>query len=212
MKIPIPRDIEDVFDRPGSEWTSKQKEKVIRWLFREDVFNNLLRVAFRYLGRYAILDDAQDACSAFFGEKLDGVIAAYYNPAKSEPIPFFPYLRICLKNFCKTKRKEIERTCRPLVSMTLEQNEEGELVQLELDIKDDFHPEAANELRETYEVILDCTNELPSKHRKILQMSLCETGPEIAKELNVSQEDVRTTLHRARHHIRECLRRKGIEL
>ena len=110
-EVQVPLELKPVFNKRGSDWTPKEKDQVLNWLYKHQQ-TYLLILALRYLrryntrGGYATPEDAEDAFQDLFAKKWEGILRNY-DPAKGDNdrqeeryCRFWTYLKTCLKRVC----------------------------------------------------------------------------------------------------------------
>ena len=199
MAISIPGDIEDIFDKPGRDWTPEERVKVVVWLNSNPQLQYLRLVASRRLGSKSKPEDAEDAWHEFCVKRLNRVIDNY-DPAEGRR--FWDYLLYCFRRFCDPKREKIERR----TEVQLPVSEDGELEFEFADQNEDV--ERSAEQNEQRLHILRCVNKLPADLREVvnlrhfMELSVKET----AKTLGISEALVKQRAFRAREKLRRWLR------
>jgi RNA polymerase sigma factor (sigma-70 family) len=199
FEIDLPAEVSPILSKGKSTRIIEDIEFAVK-LIAESWWDRLLRVARAYLGYYATPQDAEDACQEYFKA---GAIAAVRNfdAARGR---FWPYLRFCFVRFCwkqGTKITRIHQKEKPIPTAVVSDEEK---IEIELPDPNAIQPGKRLELEEWLQILQNCLRKLKPKYRAVVDCYLNEMSiKEIAEALNLSEADVKTTMHRARHDLRQ---------
>lgn len=191
--------IEEIYDKPGCQWTKKEQKYVCQYLEtkrRQELLLNTLH----WLGCIAIYEDAEDILHEFYEKSLDSVIKSY-DPDKGKR--FWGYLFTCLQRFCRRERKKIKiRT--------------DVIGPIAPDIIININDNAYNRLVSRSEVrtIEQCLGKLSLHFFEVIEMHCFhdKSIAEIAKKVGISESNVKVRLFRARQKLGVLLNENGISM
>jgi RNA polymerase sigma-70 factor, ECF subfamily len=209
-RLPIPQKIEEILAKPGSSWTSEDRDRVLEWLW-EIYDRRLLIFALHHLGPYATPEDAEDTLQEFF-EKILARVIATYDPIKGD---FVSYVYSWLEQFCRAKRRQIERRARREQPIIIHKQDQDEDYQLEpVDEDENVYPEQVFLKKETEKEVKqkleECINKLKPIYRTVVVMHYFEGLKivEIAARLDCSTGNVKWRLFEARRQLKKCLEKE----
>lgn len=228
--IVIPPEIEKIFEKPGRDWTPNDRTRVRDWLWQipqevpETVWEApqlgaLLRFTFYQLRKFVkklTSEDAEDMCLEFFTKRIDSVMDTY-DPTKGT---FWTYLLQCLRWFCLDEKKKVwKHQQREIALDELGEGEKGEPIASRFPSSQPT-PHEEFESAEEYRIVREWVNallpEYPNYH-KVIWMRYFEGKKliEIAKELDVQYEKIKTWHYRAKQllkQLEEYLRKEGLDI
>lgn len=206
-KLTIPSNIEKILEKPGKLWLRDEVDVVQIWLNIKPQLRCFLIYTTVYLGPIATSQDVEDVWSRFnwresqnkggsFSQLRDKVILEY-DPENGN---FISWLKGGLKWFCKDERKRIIR----------KDNREDLLDPEIISIRDKgemIEPEAVITTDELYKTLLQCIEELPEKYRVAIIMFYVDgmTVKEMAKEMDLSDSNIKVRCNRGRQMLANCL-------
>lgn len=220
----LPLELEAVFRKRGSNWTSKDTREILAWI--EEHCSRDLRVhALRYLCGYST---PEDTWHDFILERWEGVVRNY-DPARQDGSSvegsgrFLRYLRPSLRRFCSdvVKRCQIEgETICPDRSQKVD-TEEGD--PSGFDFLVEIRASRAVEVDEEEELarLRACVGKALQRlarshslyHELVVLFYFREMSQmEIAATLNMTEINVRVKLHRARQTLKKYLSQEGFGL
>lgn len=190
--------LQAILARPGSQWTPAERETVIDWLLQPDKRRELLYWSLRFLGPYAVPQDAEDAVGDFLVEQIHSVMRSF-DPARA---PFKAFLISCLRQFCCG----VQRRQAPALSLVSleDEPESAALVDLRSDLSQ------AIEDKEEAEALYQAITDLPNDSRDVLVSYL--QGRKIrviAAELGISATAAKVRLFRARKLLSKLMKGRG---
>lgn len=206
IKIKPQNDIEDIFRKPGHDWSEDDRNYAINWLYQDPQLKYLLIFALKKLGYGAQPEDAEDVLSDFSVEHLDSVINSY-DPDKG--FHFWNYLLKCFERECIREGQKIRNRQKSEISLTIISDEEREFIEFELE-DTAATPEEYAGYRELLDAI-KASRSISIKEKTVLELFHIKglLINEISLRLNISEPDVKTSLHRARKKLVADLQKKG---
>lgn len=190
--------LQAILARPGSQWTQAERETVFDWLLQPDHYRELLYLALRFLGAYAVPQDAEDAVGDFLVKQIHSVVQGF-DPARA---PFKTFLTSCLRQFCYGVRR---RQAPALSLVSLEDEPESATL---VDLRSDIYQ--AIEDKEEAEALYQTITDLPKDFRDVLVLYLKGRKVRaIAEELGISATAAKVRLFRARNLLSKLMMGRG---
>ncbi len=199
-----------ILGRPGLSWTPTEVEVICDWLFEPSRYRQFLHWGVRFLGQYAVAEDAEDALSEFLQSRLKGIIRKF-DPSR---LSFSGYLLVCFRQFCSRARVRLEkRETRRAPGLWLVREEEQQTIEnspeLIVDSRFDLH--RSLEDKEQAEAIRRALKVLPPQYSSVVVLHHFQgkSTAEIARELGISETNAKVRLFRARHMLSERIHGEG---
>jgi RNA polymerase sigma factor (sigma-70 family) len=215
----------EIPDRPGSEWTAEERQRVREWVCRPEQLDRLHAIegAFlaeerrgeawsAFLASGKIPEQGKDFPQSAFDRTIDR-----FEPSRGAS--FWSYLRMRFSWFCRDRLRSIRGRQARHDSLDDTDEETGEsriAAQASDDTFDQVHQ------REVRQAILDCWLELPSELHVIFALRYLWDGGayisedersirDIAQTLSTSESLAKVRLYRARLLMKDCLKKRDIE-
>jgi len=197
-----PPDIEGSFQKPGRDWTDKERERVISSLFDKSRLPKLLAITRKHLGPpLPSPEDTENALYDFCGSKSEfGYLDKLINNYEPKQGRFLAYFMVALKNFLHRQGAEFRKQFGQEVSLVSAQNDRDEILP-------DHNLNSRPDLLSECEEVIDCINQLPTNERKAFIDYYFEphSYADIAAEMKITEANARQICHRARAHVTKCL-------
>ena len=208
MAIVIPVSIEALFELPGRDWSSKDRQRVIRWLFEPTQFTYLVRFCLYHLGPNPLTEDAEDAWAEFCATRLEAVLLTY-DPLKGRR--FWNYLLFCLERECGHYRRKLARQDNAETPLEIQLPGDDDVIEIVLTADESGSPGTHVETQEMLALLNRCLATLPPRHRQAFVMVELQAldYAEAATSINEKPGTIRVWACRARAALRECLRQGG---
>ncbi|MCX6911345.1 MAG: RNA polymerase sigma factor [Verrucomicrobia bacterium] len=209
-----PPDIEDIWMKPGPDWSEEERVRVKEWLNSEPQRTKLCLYALPNLGWHATWSDAEDVWQDFNvpsrktkRSPLDGMIRVF----KANLRPFPTLLFVALKRFCWKRAKKLSKQ-RPIEPP---RDKNGEILDIVfIDENSLLHKVKQKGLEtERAAALLDCIKRLLPKFQAVVTLRYfegCSTA-ETTEHLGISISLVKARLSRGLQRLKECLKRKGLK-
>ena len=205
-KIKPQNDIENIFRKPGHDWSEDDRNYAINWLYQDPQSEYLFIFALKKLGYGAQPEDAEDVLYDFHVEHIDSVINSY-DPDKG--FRFWNYLLKCFERECIREGQKIRNRHKSEISLTIISDKEKEFIEFELE-DTAITPEEYTEYRELLDTI-KASRRISVKEKTVFELFHINglLINEIALRLNISVPDVKISLHRAKNKLAADLQKKG---
>lgn len=207
-----PPDIQQIFDRPGRQWSEAEQECVQVWLNETPQLKKLLGVALSHLGPAAIAADAEDAWKNFYVKRMQKHIRLY-DPARGRR--FWNFLLFCFQRYCWDEKARLEKRRKNETTLNHQvQTSTGEVIELERpDPSEASNVPQRIEKKLLFEALYQCLDQLPPLHQSVVLLHYFaeETLTKISVTLKLTLANVKVRLYRARQKLKECLGERGME-
>lgn len=197
MFLRVPPELEHIVARPGREWTDRECDQLVEWLFRRELSQLLLFITTR-LTRFNIhitASDAEDVWMTFVAHRLRGLMRRH-DPAKGR---FEPAVSAVLAQECSRAARRLQARLR----MTTPLDAEGRAEWLRAD---GSNPEKLTFQNQVREAVQGCVARLAPEYRTVVAMRFFSgmDVKDIARAVGISEGLAKVRLHRAMQRLRKC--------